>query len=72
MIEYPTNGVVRRLQSRNSWNKIWMKRMTTNIFEAQQIKNTVDVSVELCNISKSTKDKYKKYFETHQNLHIQT
>lgn len=29
--EYPTNGVVRRLKSRDTWSKIWKKRMMAPI-----------------------------------------
>jgi len=37
--------------------------MTTNIFEAKVITSTVEVPVELCDISKQTKNKYLKYFK---------
>lgn len=70
--EYPTNGVVRRLQNRDNWHKIWMNRMSTNIFKAQQIQNTLEVPVELCDISKTTKEKYLEYFKTHKNTKLQT
>jgi len=63
-VEYPTNGVVRRLGNRDNWNKIWMQRMSTHIFEAAQIQNTIEIPVELCDISKQTKQKYKKYLQT--------
>jgi len=70
-IEYPTNGVIRRLQSRDSWNKLWKKRMNTNIFIAKQVKNTTIVPKKICDISKQTKEKYFHYFKEHKNLYLQ-
>ncbi len=70
-VEYPTNGVVRRLQSRDNWNKIWMQRMSSNIFEAKGIENTIEIPKELCEISKNTKNKYQEYFKIHRNTKLQ-
>jgi len=64
IIEYATNGVVRRLGNRDNWHKIWMQRMSTNIFEAVQIQNTIKIPIELCEISKETKNKYQEYIKT--------
>jgi len=72
IIEYPTNWVVRRLWNRDNWNKIWIQRMSKNIFKAKQIQNTIEVPVELCDISKTTKEKYLEYFKTHKNTKLQT
>jgi len=71
LVEYPTNGVVRRLGNRDNWNKIWMERMSTRIFEAVQIQNTIEIPEELCTISKNTKKKYQEYFKTHRNTKLQ-
>ena len=71
-IEYPTNGVVRKLDSRDNWNKIWRARMSENIFTPLTISNTVEVSKELCDISKNTKLHYKEYFLKRKNKNIQT
>jgi len=61
-VEYPSNGIVRRLQSRDNWNKIWMQRMSTNIFEAKGVENTIEIPEELCTISKNTKKKYQELY----------
>ncbi len=29
--EYPTNGVIRKLETRDNWSKIWSSRMRTQI-----------------------------------------
>ncbi|MDA9129201.1 FAD-binding domain-containing protein, partial [Candidatus Gracilibacteria bacterium] len=62
--EYPTNGVVRRLKNRNSWDKIWSERMSEEIFQPTEIENVLKIPRELADISKSTKQKYKKYLES--------
>ena len=69
-IEYPTNGVVRKLDSRDNWNKIWRKRMSENIYVPLTIINTIEVPKGLCDISKETKQKYKLYLETVGNEYL--
>jgi len=46
--------------------------MSENIFEAKTVVNTIEVPVELCDISKQTKNKYLEYFKTHKNMNLQT
>lgn len=62
LVEFPTNGVVRRLKHRDDWNTIWKERMGQDIFSAVQIQNPITVPKKLCDISKKTKQKYKDYF----------
>lgn len=69
--EYPTNGVVRRLKTRDNWWKIWWERMSHIFFKAQVVKNTITVPMELCDISKTTKNKYLEYFKTYKNTKLQ-
>jgi len=45
--------------------------MSTRIFEAVQIQNTIEIPEELCTISKNTKKKYQEYFKTHRNTKLQ-
>ena len=71
IIEYLNNGVVRRLKSRDSWNKIWTERMNQKIFHPIEIKNILKVPPELAETSKNTKKKYKLYFETHETPWLQ-
>lgn len=71
LIEYPTNGVVRKLKSRDRWNAIWTKRMSAEVFSPVQIRNLVVIPKDLCNISKETKEKYSDYFKTHRNSKLQ-
>lgn len=56
--EYSTNGVVRRLKSRNNWSNIWWKRMWANIFQAKSIHSKIELPEELQKLSKKTKQKY--------------
>jgi deoxyribodipyrimidine photo-lyase len=69
--EYPTNGIVRRLQNRDTWGKIWWERMWKNIFVAQSINNTIELPRELCNISKKTKEHYIHQLQVHRNNNLQ-
>lgn len=71
IIEYPSNGVVRRLWDRDHWQKIWIKRMSQDIFQAIDIQNPISVPLRLCDISKKTKQKYIEYFKTHRNTNLQ-
>jgi hypothetical protein len=45
--------------------------MSQDFFEAQIIENTITLPVELCDISKATKNKYLEYFKTHRNSQLQ-
>jgi deoxyribodipyrimidine photo-lyase len=38
--EFPTNGVVRKLQSRDTWSKIWDSRMYSKILPVPIFKQT--------------------------------
>lgn len=60
MKEYPTNGVVRRLNNRDSWNHIWKTRISKDIFLPQKIQKRLEPPLELCLISKQTKTRYHK------------
>lgn len=75
-IEYPTNWVVRRLENRDNWHKIWAERMSQDIFEAKTItktiKNTIEIPHDLCAISKDTKKKYQEYFKTVGNADLRS
>lgn len=71
LIEYPTNWVVRILDNRDNWNHIWIKRMSHHIFQPVYIQNPISVSLELCNISKLTKQKYIDFFKIHKNKNLQ-
>jgi deoxyribodipyrimidine photo-lyase len=39
--EFPSNGVVRRLKSRNEWNKIWNTRMSQSIVFPQKLSEKI-------------------------------
>lgn len=66
--EFSTNGVVRRLKSRDVWSKIWNKRMKENIFQAQKIINPLVVSLSLQQISDEKWRYYSKKYLIHPNL----
>jgi hypothetical protein len=63
---------VRRLQNRDSWQKIWVSRMNQDIFKPVVISNPIKTPMELCNISKRTKQKYFEYFKTQKNTSLQS
>ncbi|NDK10244.1 hypothetical protein GW846_05720 [Candidatus Gracilibacteria bacterium] len=63
-IEYPTNGVVRRLKSRDSWNKIWKSRMSHQIYEAKKTTCDFELISEFSSNSKNCRKYYKHLFET--------
>lgn len=71
MNEYYTNWIVRRLKTRDNWGRIWWERMSQDFFEVGVITNTIILPLELCDISKKTKQKYLEYFKTHRNKNIQ-
>jgi len=58
--EYPTNGVVRRLKSRDTWSKIWYQRMHEGIFQANTIQSSLKLPQALKEHSKHIFKKYKK------------
>jgi deoxyribodipyrimidine photo-lyase len=43
--EYPTNGVVRRLSSRNNWSSIWNARMTESILPTPRAQDAFESSL---------------------------
>jgi deoxyribodipyrimidine photo-lyase len=44
-MEFPTNGIVRKLKSRKVWNERWLERMTTPIIDVPLQKlNSIDAS----------------------------
>jgi hypothetical protein len=45
--------------------------MSQDFFEVGVITNTIILPLELCDISKKTKQKYLEYFKTHRNKNIQ-
>ena len=45
--------------------------MSQDFFEAQTVVNPITLPVELCDISKTTKNKYLEYFKTHRNSKLQ-
>jgi hypothetical protein len=45
--------------------------MSHIFFKAQVVKNTITVPMELCDISKTTKNKYLEYFKTYKNTKLQ-
>ncbi len=58
--EYPTNGVVRRLKSRDTWSKIWYERMLWDICIPQKVASKLTLPQELVDISAQVYKKYKK------------
>ena len=63
--QYPTNGVIRKLNDRNKWSSLRNKRMLENIFETPKILNQLKHSIKSITLDKedliSTKEKIYIY-----------
>ena len=63
--QYPTNGVIRKLNDRNKWSSLRNKRMLENIFETPKILNQLKHSIKSITIDKenliSSKEKIYIY-----------
>ncbi len=61
--EYPTNGIVRKLKNRDSWNKIWHKRMKQAIYESRSNTWEINIAEEMRGVSKKCKNYYSSLFK---------
>ena len=50
--QYPTNGVIRKLNDRNKWSSLRNKRMIENIFETPKILNQLKHSIKSITLDK--------------------
>ncbi len=65
LTEYVTNWVVRRLTSRDNWNKIWTQRMHSSLFQNLEKYTPANISQT---IQKYSQNIFKKYWDKVKNM----
>jgi len=66
--EFPTNGIVRRLKSRDVWSKIWNIRMAEDIFIAKKVTSLLSLNNRLRDLSETYFKHYAKKYILHAEL----
>ena len=64
--QYPTNGVIRKLNDRNKWSSLRNKRMSENIFETPKILNHLKHSIKSTAVEKENLNSSKEKIFVYQ------